>query len=101
MKSRSAASRSANGPDVVLLDGNGPELAVLHDPFQQIVYGATRAASPRSGLTGCPGDRGRTVGVDRTAPNLEARQSARDLAIRGEMKGESAHVGAPDFEEGK
>ena len=27
-----------------LLDGNGPELAVLHDPFQQVVYGAT----PRS-----------------------------------------------------
>ena len=27
--------------DVVLLDGNTPELATIHDPFQQVVYCAT------------------------------------------------------------
>ncbi len=45
--------------DVVLLDGNTPELAVQHDPFQQIVYGDhLRAASARSGSTGkAPGRR--------------------------------------------
>ena len=88
--------------DVVLLDGNGPELAVLHDPFQQIVYGATpRSVSEvwidgRLRVTGAE-----TVGVGRTALASEARAAARDLAIRGDMKGESAYAGPLDFEEGK
>ena len=88
--------------DVVLLDGNGPELAVLHDPFQQIVYGATPRSVAEVWVDGKLRVSGaKTVGVDRTALAREARESARDLAIRGEMKGESAYAGPLDFEEGK
>jgi cytosine/adenosine deaminase-related metal-dependent hydrolase len=88
--------------DVVLLDGNGPELAVLHDPFQQIVYGATPRSVSEVWVDGVLRVTGaETVGVDRTALASEARQSARDLAIRGDMKGESAYAGPLDFEEGK
>jgi len=88
--------------DVVLLDGNGPELAVLHDPFQQIVYGATPRSVSEVWVDGKLRVAGaKTVGVDRTALASEARAAARDLAIRGEMKGESAYAGPLDFEEGK
>jgi cytosine/adenosine deaminase-related metal-dependent hydrolase len=88
--------------DVVLLDGNGPELAVLHDPFQQIVYGATPRSVSEVWVDGKLRVTGaETVGVDRTALASEAREAARDLAIRGEMKGESAYAGPLDFEEGK
>ncbi len=88
--------------DVVLLDGNGPELAVLHDPFQQIVYGATPRSVSEVWVDGKLRVTGsETVGVDRTALASEARESARDLAIRGDMKGESAYAGPLDFEEGK
>ncbi|MCB0857441.1 MAG: amidohydrolase [Solirubrobacterales bacterium] len=88
--------------DVVLLDGNGPELAVLHDPFQQIVYGATPRSVSEVWVDGKLRVTGaETVGVDRVALASEARESARDLAIRGEMKGESAYAGPLDFEEGK
>ncbi len=88
--------------DVLLLDGNGPELAVLHDPFQQIVYGATPRSVSEVWVDGQLRVSGaRTVGVDRTALATEAREAARDLAIRGDMKGESAYAGALDFEEGK
>ena len=88
--------------DVVLLDGNGPELAVLHDPFQQIVYGATPRSVSEVWVDGKLRVTGaETVGVDRTALASEARESARELAIRGDMKGESAYAGPLDFEEGK
>ncbi|HRV60426.1 MAG: amidohydrolase [Solirubrobacterales bacterium] len=88
--------------DVVLLDGNGPELAVLHDPFQQIVYGATPRSVSEVWVDGELRVTGaQTVGVDRSALAAEARESARDLAIRGDMKGESAYAGPLDFEEGK
>lgn len=88
--------------DVVLLDGNGPELAVLHDPFQQIVYGATPRSVSEVWVDGELRVTGaETVGVDRTALAGEAREAARDLAIRGGMKGESAYAGALEFEEGK
>lgn len=88
--------------DVVLLDGNGPELAVLHDPFQQIVYGATPRSVSEVWVDGNLRVSGAgTVGVDRTALAAEARASARELAIRGDMKGESAYAGPLDFEEGK
>jgi 5-methylthioadenosine/S-adenosylhomocysteine deaminase len=85
--------------DVQLLDGNGPELAVLHDPFQQLVYGAT----PRSvSSVWVDGVRrvadSATVGVDRLALAAEARAAAADLARRGEMKGESAYAGPLPFE---
>lgn len=87
--------------DVVLLDGNGPELAVLHDPFQQLVYGATPRSVSEVWVDGTLRVSGsETVGIDRAALAAEARENARDLAIRGDMKGESAYAGALDFEEG-
>ena len=88
--------------DVQLLDGNGPELAVLHDPFQQIAYGATPRSVSEVWVDGELRVTGsETVGIDRSALAAEARESARDLAIRGDMKGESAYAGPLDFEEGK
>ena len=88
--------------DVVLLDGNGPEMAVLHDPFQQLVYGATPRSVSEVWVDGRLRVAGaETVDVDRTALASEAREAARDLAIRGDMKGESAYAGPLDFEEGK
>lgn len=93
---------SGKRADVVLLDGNGPELAVLHDPFQQIVYGATPRSVSEVWVDGkLRVSEAATVGVDRTALAREAREAARDLAIRGDMKGESAYAGKLDFEEGK
>ena len=102
LEDRIGSLEAGKRADVLLLDGNGPELAVLHDPFQQIVYGATpRSVSEvwvdgKLRVTGAS-----TVGVDRSALASEAREAARDLAIRGEMKGESAYAGPLDFEEGK
>lgn len=88
--------------DVVLLDGNGPELAVLHDPFQQIVYGATPRSVSEVWVDGkLRVSEAATVDVDRKALATEARAAARELAIRGDMKGESAYAGKLDFEEGK
>lgn len=85
--------------DVVLLDGNGPELAVLHDPFQQIVYGATPRSVSEVWVDGVHRVTGAaTVGVDRTALAAEARENARDLANRGAMQGESAYAGPLEFE---
>ncbi|MGB0121094.1 MAG: amidohydrolase family protein, partial [Solirubrobacterales bacterium] len=87
--------------DVVLLDGNGPELAILHDPFQQVVYGATPRSVSEVWVNGNLRVTGaKTVGIDRVALAAEARERARDLAVRGEMKGESAYAGPLDFEEG-
>ena len=88
--------------DIQLLDGNGPELAVLHDPFQQIVFGAT----PRSVAEVWVDGRKRveasaTLGVDRVALAAEAREAAAGIARRGEMKGESAYVGPLEFEKEK
>lgn len=88
--------------DVVLLDGNGPELAVLHDPFQQIVYGATPRSVSDVWIDGVHRvTDAATIGIDRTALAAEARENARELANRGEMTGESAYAGPLDFEEGK
>jgi len=88
--------------DVVLLDGNGPELAVLHDPFQQIVYGATPRSVAEVWVDGVHRVTGAaTIGVDRTALAAEARENARELANRGAMKGESAYAGPLPVEEGK
>lgn len=88
--------------DVVLLDGNGPELAVLHDPFQQIVYGATPRSVAEVWVDGVHRvTDATTIGIDRAVLAAEARENARELANRGEMKGESAYAGPLPFEEGK
>ena len=73
----------------------------MHDPFQQIVYGATPRSVSEVWVDGglrVPGSE--TVDVDRKALAAEAREAARELAIRGDMKGESAYAGKLDFEEG-
>jgi cytosine/adenosine deaminase-related metal-dependent hydrolase len=85
--------------DIQLLDGNGPELAVLHDPFQQVVYGATPRSVSDVWVDGVRRVEGSaTVGVDRVTLASEARQAASDLARRGEMSGESAYAGPLPFE---
>jgi cytosine/adenosine deaminase-related metal-dependent hydrolase len=87
--------------DIQLLDGNGPELAVLHDPFQQVVYGATPRSVSDVWVDGVRRvAASATVGVDRVALAAEAREAAADLARRGEMSGESAYAGPLPFEEG-
>jgi len=87
--------------DVQLLDGNGPELAVLHDPFQQVVYGATPRSVSDVWVDGTHRVTGsKTIGIDRAALAGESREAAADLAIRGNMKDESAYAGRL-FEEGE
>ncbi len=87
--------------DILLMDGNGPELAVLHDPFQQIVFGATPRSVSDVWVDGTRRVTGSAaIGIDRTALAAEARAAAADLAVRGKMAGESAYVGPLDFEEG-
>jgi cytosine/adenosine deaminase-related metal-dependent hydrolase len=88
--------------DIQLLDGNGPELAVLHDPFQQIVFGATPRSVSEVWVDGVQRVAGsRTIGVDRKALAADARSAAADLAIRGEMLGESSYAGPLPFEAGE
>lgn len=80
--------------DVVLLDGDTPELATIHDPWQQLVYCATAR---------CVGDvwvdgvrrvaGGRLVGHDLRALAGEARALATDLVERAELHGESVIAG--------
>jgi cytosine/adenosine deaminase-related metal-dependent hydrolase len=84
-----------------LLDGNGPELAVLHDPFQQVVYGATPRSVSDVWVDGIKRVEGaEALGVDRTALAAEARVAAADLAERSSMEGESAYAGPLPFEQG-
>jgi cytosine/adenosine deaminase-related metal-dependent hydrolase len=88
--------------DLQLLDGNGPELAVLHDPFQQIVFGATPRSVSDVWVDGRQRVSGsKTIGVDRAALAAEARAAAAELALRGEMLGESAYAGPLPFEAGE
>jgi cytosine/adenosine deaminase-related metal-dependent hydrolase len=88
--------------DLQLLDGNGPELAVLHDPFQQIVFGATPRSVSEVWVDGVHRvSRSQTIGVDRRALAAEARSAAADLARRGGMLGESAYAGPLPFEAGE
>jgi cytosine/adenosine deaminase-related metal-dependent hydrolase len=85
--------------DVQLLEGNGAELAVLHDPFQQVVYGATPRSVSAVWVDGVKRvEDSKTIGVDRPALASEARTAAADLAQRGEMLGESAYAGPLPFE---
>jgi 5-methylthioadenosine/S-adenosylhomocysteine deaminase len=87
--------------DLQLLDGNGPELAVLHDPFQQVVYGATPRSVSDVWVDGIKRVEGaEALGVDRTALAAEARVAAADLAERSSMEGESAYAGPLPFEQG-
>jgi cytosine/adenosine deaminase-related metal-dependent hydrolase len=80
--------------DVVLLDGNTPELAAIHDPWQAVVYCATsRCVSDvwvdgRRRVAG-----GELVGVGLTGLVAEARAAAIDLVNRAGMGDESVYAG--------
>lgn len=80
--------------DVVLLDGNTPELATIHDPWQQVVYCATaRCVSDvwvdgRRRVSG-----GEVPGIDLAALAGEVRGAGADLVRRAGMAGESTYAG--------
>jgi cytosine/adenosine deaminase-related metal-dependent hydrolase len=79
--------------DVLLLDGNTPELATIHDPWQMVVYSATGRCVSSVWVDGRERVRGgQLVDVDLTALAREARAQARDLAIRACLEGESAYA---------
>jgi len=80
--------------DVVLLDGNQPELVAMHDPFQVVVYCATaRCVSD----VWVDGERrlqdGELPGVDLPTIISEARGAAIDLAQRAGLGAESVYAG--------
>jgi len=80
--------------DVVLLDGNTPELAAIHDPWQQIVYCATSRCVSHVWVDGEPrvAD-GRLTGCDLREIVVAARAQAVDLAQRADLSGESVLAG--------
>jgi cytosine/adenosine deaminase-related metal-dependent hydrolase len=79
--------------DVVLLDGNTPELATIHDPWQMVVYSATGRCVSWLWVDGRERVRGgQLVDVDLPALAREARAQARDLAIRACLESESAYA---------
>ncbi len=80
--------------DIVLLDGNTPELATIHDPWQQLVYCATARCVSDVWLDGNHRvEGGEVVGVDLPALVLEARKVATDLVRRAGMGHESVLAG--------
>lgn len=81
--------------DVVLLDGNTPELATIHDPWQQVVYCATARCVSDVWVDGAHRVReGEVVGVDLPRVAAEAREAAIDLVRRADQR-ESAYVTVP------
>jgi cytosine/adenosine deaminase-related metal-dependent hydrolase len=80
--------------DLVLLDGNTPELAAIHDPWQQVVYSATPRCVSSVWVDGRERVRdGYLVGVDLRELAGEARALASELAVRAGLTGESAYAG--------
>jgi cytosine/adenosine deaminase-related metal-dependent hydrolase len=80
--------------DVVLLDGNTPELAAIHDPWQQIVYCATSRCVSHVWVDGAARvAAGRLVEQELREIVVEARAQAVDLAQRAELDGESVLAG--------
>jgi cytosine/adenosine deaminase-related metal-dependent hydrolase len=80
--------------DVVLLDGNTPELATIHDPWQQVVYCATARCVSDVWVDGHRRVAGGEVpGVDLPALAAEARAAGADLARRAGLGAESAYAG--------
>lgn len=81
--------------DVVLLDGNTPELATIHDPWQQVVYCATARCVSHVWVDGAPRVAGgRLVGHDLPQIAAQARELGADLAVRAGLGAESAYAGA-------
>lgn len=78
--------------DVVLLDGNTPELATIHDPWQQLVYCATaRCVSDVWVDGGRRVSEGSIEGADIPALAGEARRAGADLVRRAGLT-ESVYV---------
>jgi 5-methylthioadenosine/S-adenosylhomocysteine deaminase len=81
--------------DLVLLEGNTPELATIHDPWQQVVYCATARCVGDVWVDGARRVRdGRLLGADVAALAADARELGRDLAVRARLSGESVYAGA-------
>jgi 5-methylthioadenosine/S-adenosylhomocysteine deaminase len=81
--------------DVVLLDGNTPELATIHDPWQQVVYCATARCVRDVWVDGTRRVRdGRLLGAEVAALAAEARELGRDLVVRAGLGTESVYAGA-------
>jgi cytosine/adenosine deaminase-related metal-dependent hydrolase len=80
--------------DVVLLDGNTPELATIHDPWQQIVYCAVSSCVSDVWVDGKRRLKaGELVGADLSALVDQARVAAIDLVTRAGMRDESVYAG--------
>ncbi|MCB0877021.1 MAG: amidohydrolase [Solirubrobacterales bacterium] len=80
--------------DVVLLDGNNPELATIHDPWQQVVYCATARCVSDVWVDGLRRVRdGEVEGADVPALAAEAREAGAGLVRRAGMDGESVYAG--------
>jgi cytosine/adenosine deaminase-related metal-dependent hydrolase len=80
--------------DVVLLDGDTPELATIHDPWQQLVYCATARCVSDVWVDGARRVAGgRLVGQELRALAGDARELGRDLVERAGLHGESVLAG--------
>lgn len=80
--------------DVVLLDGDTPELATIHDPFQQVVYCATARCVSDVWVDGERRVReGRVEGHAMADLAGAARLQGTDLVIRAGLGAESALAG--------
>ncbi len=80
--------------DVVLLDGNQPELAAMHDPFQVVVNCATSRCVSDVWVDGKRRvSAGEVVGADVGGIVAEARAAAIELAKRAELGSESVYAG--------
>ncbi|MGI9557148.1 MAG: amidohydrolase family protein, partial [Solirubrobacterales bacterium] len=80
--------------DVVLLDGNQPELATMHDPYQCVVYCATARCVSDVWVDGYRRlEGGEVPGADLPALVSDARAAAVDLAKRADLGAESVYAG--------
>lgn len=80
--------------DLVLLDGNTPELATIHDPWQQVVYCATARCVSDVWVDGARRVHGGEVpGADLGALAAEAREAGAELARRADLGAESVLAG--------
>jgi len=80
--------------DLVLLDGDTPELATIHDPFQQVAYCATARCVSDVWVDGRRRVRdGRVGGADVPALARAARAQGADLVRRAGLGAESVLAG--------
>jgi len=80
--------------DLVLLDGNTPELATIHDPWQQVVYCATARCVSDVWVDGRRRvEAGELPGVDLPGLVAEVRTAGADLVRRAGLGSESTYAG--------